>query len=167
MKPVDFAAVQSTAWLCHPASRGAITLRSADPSDSPVIRHNLIGDPSDIVTLTAGARLLREIFQQDAFRPYVTGEISPGPAVQSDADWEAYLRGHAHRGNHPSGTCKMGVDELAVVDPALRVRGVEALRVVDASVMPNLITGHTNAPVIMIAERAADLVRGERHRPAR
>jgi choline dehydrogenase len=87
------------------------------------------------------------------------GEFLPGENIQSDSDWEAYFRSHSWRGEHPVGTCKMGVDEMAVVDPKLRVHGVEGLRVVDASVMPTLITGHTNAPTVMIAERASDIIR--------
>jgi choline dehydrogenase len=91
----------------------------------------------------------------------VTGELMPGPAVQSDEEWTEYFRTYAYRGEHPSGTCRMGTDKLAVVDPQLKVHGLGGLRVVDASVMPTVTTGHTNAPVIMIAERAADLIRSD------
>jgi choline dehydrogenase len=138
-----------------------VTLRSARPQDKPRIEHRLISEADDIGTLTAVCRITRQIFQCDALRPYVVGEFLPGDKIQSDADWETYFRSYSWRGEHPVGTCKMGVGELAVVDPRLRVRGVEGLRVVDASVMPALITGHTNAPTVMIAERASDMIRAE------
>lgn len=159
IKPMKIPAVQGNVWLCHPAARGSVSLRSANPADPPVIRHELLGRPDDVKNLIAGCRVLREIFRQDAFRPYVRAELSPGPDVQTTTDFEAYLRRSARHGHHPVGTCAMGSHPDAVVDPQLRVRGVENLRVVDASVMPSLITGHTSAPTIMIAERAADLIR--------
>jgi choline dehydrogenase len=160
--PMTVAAVQAGAWLSHPASRGTIRLRSQDPDEPPVIRHAALGTDSDVDRLTAAARVLREVFEQDAMRPHVTGEIQPGAGVRTDSEWESYLRSNVQRGNHAAGTCKMGVDPLSVVDPNLRVHGVTGLRVVDASIMPELITGHTNAPTIMIAERASDLIRSER-----
>lgn len=159
IKPMKEAAVQSSAWLCHPTARGAVSLRSGDPTDPPVIRHSLLGEPADVKTLVAGCQVLREIFAQDAFRPYVRGELTPGPDVRTEQDLEAFLTKSARHGHHAIGTCAMGSDAESVVDPQLRVRGVEGLRVVDASVMPSLITGHTNAPTVMIAERAADLIR--------
>jgi choline dehydrogenase-like flavoprotein len=110
--------------------------------------------------MLAGIRLARRIAQADPLRRYVAAELTPGPDAQSDANLEASVRAQAHTLYHPVGTCRMGIDALAVVDPELRVHGVEGLRVIDASVMPNLIRGHTNAPTIMIAERAADLLRG-------
>jgi choline dehydrogenase len=160
IKPMKIAAVQSSVWLCHPAARGTVSLRSADPTDRPVIRHSLLGEPADVKTLVAGCEVLREIFAQDAFRPYVRGELTPGPDVRTEQDLEAFLTKSARHGHHAVGSCAMGDDADSVVDPQLRVRGVEHLRVVDASVMPSLITGHTNAPTVMIAERAADLIRG-------
>jgi choline dehydrogenase len=147
--------------ISHPHARGCVTLHSANPDDKPRVEHQLISHGEDIDTLTAVCRRTRAIFESDALRPYVVGEHLPGAKVQSDADWERYFRSYSWRGEHPSGTCKMGVDDMAVVDPQLRVRGVQDLRVVDASIMPTLITGHTNAPVIMIAERASDLIRAD------
>ena len=110
----------------------------------------------------AGIRMARDIFNQPAVRAHLAAEIAPGPDVTSDADLDAYARATATTVYHPLGTCKMGPasDDEAVVDPQLRVRGIDGLRVVDASVMPDLVGGNINAPVIMIAERAADLVRG-------
>jgi choline dehydrogenase-like flavoprotein len=108
----------------------------------------------------AGLRLAREIMTQPAFRPYLRTERLPGLNVQSDADVLAYARQHGKTDYHPVGTCKMGVDALAVVDPELKVRGVERLRVCDSSIMPRLVSSNTNAPTLMIGEKAADLVRG-------
>ena len=153
-------AVQSSVWHCHPASRGAVSLRTALASDPLRIDYSVIGDPHDVAKLTEGVRMLRDIFAQAAFRPFAATETDPGADIQSDEDWAGVLHRAAHRGNHPTGTCKMGSDPLAVVDPELRVRGVEGLRVVDASVMPALITGHTNAPTAVIAERASEFIRG-------
>lgn len=159
-QPMKTPAVQSSVWLVHPRARGTVSLRSRSPADPPVIRHSLLGESDDVRDLIAGCKLLREIFEQDAFRPYIRRELTPGPDVRTDEELEAFVRQTGRHGHHPVGTCAMGSDEQSVVDPQLRVRGVESLRVVDASVMPSLITGHTNAPTVMIAERAADLIRG-------
>jgi choline dehydrogenase len=160
LAPMPVPAVRIGVWSCHPTPRGTVALRSASPMDPPVVRHEVLGGQEDVAVLTAGARRAREILAADAFRGYVTEELAPGPTVQTDDEWEAYLRRACGRGFHPIGTCKMGTDDEAVVDPELGVVGVDGLHVVDASVMPSLISGHTNAPVIMIAERAADLLRG-------
>jgi choline dehydrogenase len=145
--------------LLHPRARGTVGLRSADDGDAPVISHQMFEDPDDLHDLVAGARLIRGILDAAPLRRHIVRETMPGPDVVSDDDWASYLRGYGSFGaSHPAGTCRMGVDAGAVVDPRLRVRGVEGLRVVDASVMPELTSGNTNAPVIMIAEKAADLV---------
>jgi len=159
LKPMKSSSCMALPSVSHPRARGRVTLHSARPEDKPKIEHHLLSDPQDVAELTAVCRKTREIFERDAMRPYVVGEFLPGDKIQSDSDWETYFRTHSWRGEHPVGTCKMGVDELSVVDPELRVRGVEGLRVVDASVMPTLITGHTNAPTVMVAERASDLIR--------
>jgi choline dehydrogenase len=162
LTPMKTSTCMALPSVSHPRARGRVTLRSARPQDKPRIEHRLISETADIGTLTAVCRMTRQIFGCDALRPYVVAEFLPGEKIQSDADWETYFRSYSWRGEHPAGTCKMGVDELAVADPKLRVRGVQGLRVVDASVMPTLITGHTNAPTVMIAERASDLIRGQR-----
>jgi choline dehydrogenase len=159
MTPMKISTCMALPSVSHPKAKGRVTLHSARAEDKPRIEHQLISEADDIDTLTAVCRRTRQIFERDALRPYVTGEFLPGEKIQSDSDWENYFRSHSWRGEHPVGTCKMGVDELAVVDPKLRVRGVQGLRVVDASVMPALITGHTNAPTVMIAERASDIIR--------
>jgi choline dehydrogenase len=159
LTPMKTATCMALPSVSHPRARGRVSLHSARPEDKPRIEHRLISEAQDIDALTAVCRKTRQIFQRDALRPYVVGEFLPGEKIQSDSDWESYFRSYSWRGEHPVGTCKMGLDEMAVVDPALRVRGVAGLRVVDASVMPTLITGHTNAPTVMIAERASDLIR--------
>ncbi|MGC9537426.1 GMC family oxidoreductase [Streptomyces sp. UG1] len=161
LKPMKVSTVMAMPSVSHPRSRGRVLLRSADPLTKPVIEHELLANPKDIADLTAACRLTRDIFAADAMRPYIVDEMLPSGSVETDGDWEEYFRSHAWRGEHPCGTCKMGNDDSAVVDPRLRVHGVEGLRVVDASVMPTVISGHTNAPTVMIAERASDFIRAD------
>jgi choline dehydrogenase-like flavoprotein len=148
------------ACALRPKSRGTIRLESADPAAHAAIRPNYLSDADgyDLKLLTEGARISREIFAQAPFAPYRGEEIFPGPGATTDADLETFVRRKAETIYHPVGTCRMGHDALAVVDSELRVRGVENLRVVDASIMPTLIGGNTNAPTMVIAERAADLL---------
>jgi choline dehydrogenase len=159
MTLVKTSSVMTFVCGLHPRSRGRVLLRSARPEDPPVIEHELLGDPHVVAMLTQAAAVVREIYATAPLSGMVTGEEVPGRQVRTDAEWEAYLRTSSFGAAHQSGTCRMGDDAGAVVDPALRVRGVAALRVVDASVMPDLPSGNTNAPTIMIAERAADLIR--------
>ncbi|MDA8050508.1 MAG: choline dehydrogenase [Rhodospirillales bacterium] len=156
----DFPGASIACVPCRPESRGFIRIRSADPTCPPLIQPNYLATESDRRTLIEGLRIARRLFQTGAMRPYVAGEAMPGPAVESDADWLAYIRERGGTGFHASGTCRMGSDPTAVVDSSLRVRGVGALRVVDASVMPTLVSGNTNAATIMIAEKAAEMVLG-------
>ena len=148
------------ACALRPKSRGTIRLRSSDPSADAAIHANYLSDAegADLRTMIEGARLSREILSQTAFAPYRGEEIFPGVDAKSDADFVAFIRRKAETIYHPIGTCRMGSDEDAVVDSELRVRGIKGLRVVDASIMPTLVGGNTNAPVIMIAERAAELL---------
>lgn len=145
----------------RPESRGSIHVRVADPFAPPAIRPNYLADRLDRDTIVAGLRWGRRIAGQRALAPYVVGELMPGSAVDGDADLLAYAQAAGTTIYHPVGTCAMGraSDPKSVVDPELRVRGVDALRVVDASVMPRLVSGNTNAPTIMIAEKASDLIR--------
>lgn len=159
LRMMDEPAVTGSVWLCHPRTRGEVTLRSSAPGDMPLIRHALLADRQDVAELTEGVRRLRAVFERDPLRAYVTAETAPSVSCRTDEEIEGLLRRTAQRGAHQSGTCRMGREGEAVVSPDLRVYGVEGLRVVDASVMPALITGHTNAPTIMIAERASDLIR--------
>jgi choline dehydrogenase len=143
-------------------SRGTVTLASADPRDKPKIRFNYMSHPDDWAEMRACVRLTREIFQQPAFAPFRGREIQPGADCVSDAAIDAFVAEHVESALHPSCTCKMGRadDPLAVVDPELRVIGVEGLRVVDSSVMPSITTGNLNAPTIMIGEKGADHILG-------
>ncbi len=149
-------------------SRGSVTLRSADPADKPVIRFNYLSHPDDIEEMRACVRLTREIFQQPAFEPWRGREIQPGADVTSDEAIDAFVRQKVESAYHPSCTCKMGAadDPFAVVDPELRVIGVDGLRVVDSSVMPSVTTGNLNAPTIMIGEKGADHILGKQLLPA-
>lgn len=142
----------------YPRSRGRVTLSSADPFAAPVIDPNLLAEPEDIEPLLRGMRLIRRIFASAAFAKYRVREIVPGDVVQSDADLSAYIRREAYTVHHPVSTCRMGKDPQAVVDPQLRVAGIEGLRVADASVFPSIIGGNTNAVVVMVAEKAADMI---------
>ncbi|WP_051831837.1 GMC family oxidoreductase [Streptomyces violens] len=145
--------------LLQPESHGRITLTDADPAAPPCIEPAYLSAPADLRRMVAGVRLADELYDTTALRPHVGGALPPCPKRTDDAGTEAMVRALAETLYHPVGTCRMGTGDDAVTDPALRVRGVEGLRVVDASVMPNITRGHTNAPTIMIAERAADLIR--------
>ena len=144
-------------------SRGNVTLRSADPRDKPKILFNYMSHPDDWAEMRACVRLTREIFQQPAFAPWRGREIQPGADCTSDEAIDAFIAQHAESALHPSCTCKMGAadDPMAVVDPELKVIGVQGLRVIDSSVMPSITTGNLNAPTIMIGEKGADLVLGK------
>lgn len=149
----------------RPESRGRVFLGSSDPRDPIRINANYLATDNDVRTLRDGVRLAREIFAQPAFDELRGEELDPGPDRQSDEALNDWIRATAVTIYHPVGTCKMGIDDMAVVDPQLRVRGVEGLRVVDASVMPRLVGGNTNAPTIMIAEKAADMILGKAEDP--
>ncbi|RUT04417.1 GMC oxidoreductase [Dulcicalothrix desertica PCC 7102] len=138
---------------------GSVSLRSSDPKDAPIIRMNYLQSQADVRLLVAGIRLIRKLFQSEALNEFASKEIAPGAGVETDVALEAYIRETCGTGNHPAGTCKMGTDPMAVVDPKLRVHGIKGLRVADASIMPTLIRGNTNAPTIMIGEKAADLIK--------
>lgn len=142
----------------RPESRGSVHVGSAEPTAPPVIEPRFLDDASDCARLIQGARLARQIVARPAFDPYRSYELSPGDEVQSDDELLAFARAHGDTSYHPVGTCRMGSDAMAVVDHRLRVRGVERLRVIDGSVMPTLVSGNTNAAVLMIAEKGAAMV---------
>ncbi|WP_374414989.1 GMC family oxidoreductase [Novosphingobium colocasiae] len=147
----------------RPHSSGTIRIASADPAAAPLIDPRYLSDPEDLRVLREGIRLTRDIFAQDAYADFRGDEYAPGAACRSDAEIDAYIRATAYTLYHPVGTCRMGTDAGAVVDPDLRVRGVDGLWVVDASVMPDIISGNTNFPTMMIAEKAAEaMIAGER-----
>jgi choline dehydrogenase/4-pyridoxate dehydrogenase len=147
--------------MLHPESRGELKLVSADPAEPIRIRQNFMSTDKEWRTLRAGMRLMHDIMQRPDMAPFRAGDLNP--VFGSDAALDEHIRNTAITLHHPAGTCKMGPDndESAVVDPHLRVHGVERLRVIDASVMPDLISGNINAPVMMIAEKAADMIRGK------
>jgi choline dehydrogenase len=144
--------------IARPKSRGSLKIRSTDPKTHPIIQPNYFSHPDDIRLFRKGIAIGRDIISQKAFDPYRGIEYAPGAEAKTDAQIDAYLRQNVETVYHPVGTCKMGSDENAVVDDRLRVHGIVGLRVADASIMPTLVSGNTNAPTIMIAERAADFI---------
>ncbi len=148
--------------LIYPKSRGEVRLRSADPFAAPAMDPRYLEHPDDLEFLLRSMEIVREIAASKALAPYIKREATPGGQVRSKSELSAHVRLFGKTVYHPVGTCKMGVDELAAVDPELRVRGIEGLRVADASIMPSIVGGNTNAPAIMIGEKAADLIKRAR-----
>jgi choline dehydrogenase len=146
-------------YQLRPESRGRIELKSAQPGDPPAVHPNYLATQTDQRTIVEGLKLLRRILAAPALQPFIEAEFQPGPAVHSDDELLDYARRRGGTVYHPTSTCKMGLDPMAVVDPELRVHGIAALRVADASVMPTVVSGNTNAATIMIGERAADMLR--------
>ena len=165
-KPGDplhrYSGFTAAVWQCHPASRGSIRIRSADPLAAPRIETNYLREEADSRTLLAGIRMLRDIYRQPAFRALWDTEVVPGPEAATDAELLGFARARGGTVFHCVGTCRMGTDAHAVVDPQLRVRGAERLRVVDASVMPIVTSANTNAASLMIGEKGAALVMAAR-----
>jgi choline dehydrogenase len=151
----------------YPKSRGTLTLASPDPRAAPLIDPQLLSVQSDIDPLVRALKIARRVFATPSFAHYDGVEVAPGPAVTADADIETYIRNTGYTVHHPVSTCRMGLDDQAVTDPAsLKVHGIEGLRIADASVFPSIVGGNTNAPTVMIAERAADFVLGRPQLPA-
>ncbi|HZQ77912.1 MAG TPA: GMC family oxidoreductase N-terminal domain-containing protein [Acidimicrobiia bacterium] len=160
VEPAKQRSVMVTTALLQPRTSGRLRLRSTDPAAPPVIDYEMLADPADVTELMAGMAEARRIMAQPAIADIVGPPFEPERGCRGDDDWRAWVRSQATYGVHYVGTCRMGRDDFAVVDPELRVRGVDGLRVVDASVMPTTTSGNTNAPTMMIAERAADLILG-------
>jgi choline dehydrogenase len=150
----------------YPRSRGWLKLRSADPSDKPRIFFNLFGEREDVDDMIRALRLARDIYHTEPHKSVIGKEITPGAEAKTDAELETKIRELGHNRQHPIGTCAMGTGPQAVVDEQLRVRGIDSLRVVDASVMPDEPGGNTNIPTIMIAEKGSDMIRGRSLPPA-
>jgi choline dehydrogenase len=150
----------TTATVCHlrPESRGSVHIRSADPASHPNIRANYLATEVDRRTMVAALRKVREIFASPALDKYRGVEFKPGLEKQTDEEILEYIRSEAESVYHPTGTCKMGSDDMAVVDERLRVHGIESLRVADASIMPTITSGNTHAPAVMIGEKCADML---------
>jgi choline dehydrogenase len=143
----------------HPQSQGQVRLRSKDPNDYPLISANYLADPHDLEQLVAGLDVARRIAETPAFGAFRGEELGPGPERREGDKLHSYIRENLMTFFHAVGTCKMGSDPLAVVDNELRVHGIENLRVIDASIMPRLISGATHAATVMIAEKGADLIK--------
>ena len=153
-----FSGFSASVCQLRPESRGSLRIRSADPATAPEIRINYLATEVDRTANIEGLKILRRILRAPALQPYVMEEVDPGDRARSDEDLLNHCRARGSTIYHPTSTCRMGSDPLAVVDQRLRLRGVEGLRVVDASIMPNLVSGNTNAAVVMIAEKAADMI---------
>jgi choline dehydrogenase len=153
-----FSAFTASVCQLRPESRGSIRIRSADPAAPPEIRLNYLTTETDRRTNIEGLKILRGIMQAPAMQPYVAEEYDPGPACVTDEDWLNHCRARASTIYHPVSTCRMGPDERAVVDQRLRFKGIGGLRVIDGSIMPTLVSGNTNAAIIMIAEKGADMI---------
>ncbi|MEY9623734.1 choline dehydrogenase-like flavoprotein [Bradyrhizobium ottawaense] len=154
----DFSGFTASVCQLRPESRGSLRIKSADPTVPPEIRINYMSTETDRTTNVEGLKILRKILNAPALKPFVAGEYDPGAKVSTDAELLDYCRERGSTIYHPTSTCRMGNDALAVVDQRLKVRGLEGLRVVDGSVMPDLVSGNTNAPIIMIAEKASDMI---------
>lgn len=160
--PKGSSGITLNSYTLRPKARGSVTLRSADPQAAPVVDPNFLGHPDDLRIAVEGVKISREIFSQPSLQKFIREIRFPDGNVGTQAELEAYARQYGRTSYHPTCTCKMGKDEMSVVDPQLRVRGVEGLRICDSSVMPSLVGSNTNAPSIMIGERAADMIRGNR-----
>jgi choline dehydrogenase len=153
-----FAGCTLVAIPCRPESRGWLRIASADPEKPPAIQPNYLSTQADKDTMVAGLKVSRRIFATEAMRPFVTDEYMPGPEAKSDEDLLNHVRATAGTTFHQTSTCMMGPGPMAVVDAALRVKGMERLRVIDASIMPTVVSGNTNATAIMIGEKGADMI---------
>jgi choline dehydrogenase len=158
----SFSGFSASVCQLRPESRGSLRIRSADPTAPPEIRINYLSTEADRRANVEGLKILRKILQAPALKPYVVEEVDPGTKVSSDEALLAYCRARGSTIYHPTSTCRMGSDPLAVVDQRLRLRGIEHLRVVDGSIMPDLVSGNTNAAIIMIAEKASDMILEDR-----
>ena len=160
--PHTFSGFTVAYYPLRPTSRGTVRIKSADPMAAPAMLFNYVSTEYDRAAMLAGARMTRKLAQTRSLAPYIVEEYKPGAALASDEELLATVRESGATGFHPVGTCRIGGDALAVVDPRLRVRGIGALRVVDASVMPTLVSGNTNAATVMIAEKGADMILEDR-----
>jgi choline dehydrogenase len=164
-KPGDplhaFSGFSASATQCRPMSRGKVQIQSSDPMAAPSITANYLTEPNDAKVLVSGLSILRDIYQQASFRDLITSEeYLPGNSIRTAAELEWFARQKGGTVFHPTGTCRMGSDDRAVLDPQLRVNGVQGLRVIDASAMPNIVSTNTNAASIMIGEKGAAMVMG-------
>ena len=148
-------------YTLRPKARGTVKLKSSNPSENPLVDPNFLGHPDDLRVSVEGVKLSVEIFSQPELKKYIRKIRFPDENVKTQKDFEEYARHYGRTSYHPTCTCKMGVDDMAVVDPQLRVHGIDNLRICDSSIMPSLIGSNTNSPTVMIAEKAADMIRGK------
>ena len=160
--PKGSSGITLNSYTARPKSRGTVRLRSSNPADLPLIDPNFLAHPDDLKTSIEGVKISREIFAQASLQKYIRAVRFPDDSVKSDREIEDYARQHGRTSYHPTGTCKMGKDKMSVVDDQCRVRGLDGIRICDSSIMPSLVGSNTNAPTIMIAEKASDMVRGNR-----
>ncbi|WP_170406328.1 GMC family oxidoreductase [Ruegeria arenilitoris] len=158
--PKGSSGITLNSYTVRPKARGTVRLRSNRIEDMPLVDPNFLGHPDDLKTSVEGVKHSVEIFRQKSLQKYIRQIRFPDDSVKTQADYEAYARQYGRTSYHPTCTCKMGVDEMAVVDPQMRVRGIDGLRICDSSAMPSLIGSNTNAPTIMMAEKASDMIRG-------
>ena len=154
----DFPGCGMTAIPCRPESRGWLRIKSPDPEEAPAMQPNYLSTQADRDTMIAGLKVTRKVFSSPAFRDLIAEEFFPGPQAATDEDLLEHVRATSGTTFHQTSTCMMGPGPMAVVDTTLRVKGLEGLRVIDASVMPTVVSGNTNATVIMIAEKGADMI---------
>ena len=157
----DFDGISASVYNTRPASRGEVRLRSKDPLEAPAFIPNFLADKNDVEAMLSGLRTLRAIMSTEPLASRVISELTPGSNLTTDGQLIDYMEREGHCAFHPAGTCKMGIDSMAVVDSRLRVQGVARLRVADASIMPTVTAGNTNAPSMMIGEKAADIIRSD------
>ena len=158
--PAGSSGITLNSYTLRPKARGTVRLRSGNPADAPLVDPNYLGHPDDLKTSAEGVKISVEMFKQSSLQKYVRQMRFPDDSVKTQKQYEDYARQYGRTSYHPVGTCKIGVDDMAVVAPDLRVHGLDGLRICDSSVMPSLIGSNTNAPTIMIGEKAADLIRG-------
>ena len=158
--PQGSSGITLNSYTLRPKARGTVKLRSANPMDSPLVDPNYLGHPDDLRTSAEGVKLSIEMFNQPSLQKYIRQIRFPDSSVKTQKDFEDYARQYGRTSYHPTCTCKMGTDDMSVVDPTLRVHGLQGLRICDSSIMPSLVGSNTNAPTIMIGEKASDLIRG-------
>ncbi len=160
--PNGSSGITLNSYAVRPKSRGTVRLRSTNPADMPIVDPNFLAHPDDLKASVDGVKISKEIFGQPSLQKYIRKVRFPDDSVKTQADYEAYARQYGRTSYHPTCTCKMGTDEMSVVDPQLRVHGIDGLRICDSSAMPSLVGSNTNAPTIMIGEKAADMIRGNK-----
>lgn len=158
--PAGSSGITLNSYTLRPKARGTVRLRSSNPDDLPMVDPNFLGHPDDLKTSVEGVKISREIFSQHSLQKYVKQIRFPDDSVKTQSEFEDYARQYGRTSYHPTCTCKMGTDEMSVVDPQLRVHGLDGIRICDSSIMPSLVGSNTNAPTIMIAEKASDMIRG-------